>query len=87
MSMTRAEFDAMGAQLKDRMEHSEMRGGFATRMFTVADVNKDGRVSLAEAQQVALQHFDRADLNHDGTVTPEERQQARQQMRGQHKPS
>ena len=33
---------------------------------------------LAEAQRVALQHFDRADLNHDGKLTPEERKQAHQ---------
>lgn len=85
--ITRTEFDAMGAQLKARMEHAGMRGGFAGRMFETADVNKDGRVSVAEAQQIALQHFDRADLNHDGKVTPEERQQVRQQMRAQHKPS
>ena len=51
----------------------------------MADVNKDGRVSLAEMQQTALQHFDRADLNRDGKVTPEERRQAWQQMRAQPK--
>lgn len=57
--------------------------GFAGRMFEMADVNKDGRVSLPEAQQAALQHFDRADINHDGTLTPEERRQSREQMRTQ----
>ena len=57
--------------------------GFAGRMFEMADVNKDGRVSLPEAQQAALQHFDRADLNRDGTLTPEERRQSRQQMKAQ----
>jgi Ca2+-binding EF-hand superfamily protein len=60
-----------------------MHGGFAGRIFDMADANKDGRVTLAEAQQAALQHFDRADLNHDGTLTPEERSQSRQQMRAQ----
>ena len=61
--------------------------GFAGRMFEMADINKDGRVSLAEAQQAALQHFDRADLNRDGTLTPEERRQSREQMRTQRKPA
>ena len=50
---------------------------------TSADFNKDGRVTLAEAQQAALQRFDRIDLNRDGKLTPEERQQARQQLRAQ----
>jgi hypothetical protein len=60
-----------------------MRGGFAARIFDMADGNKDGRVTLAEAQQAALQHFDRADGNRDGTLTPDERRQSRQQMRAQ----
>ena len=59
----------------------------ASQMLTMADANKDGRVSLAEAQQLALQHFDRADLNHDGNLTPHERQQARQQLKAQRHPS
>jgi hypothetical protein len=54
-------------------------------MFETMDTNKDGRVSQAEAQAVALQHFDRADLNHDGQLTPQERQQSRQLLRGQRK--
>lgn len=58
-----------------------MHGGFVGRIIDMADTNKDGRVTLAEAQQAALQHFDRADLNHDGILTPEERSQSRQQMR------
>jgi hypothetical protein len=44
-------------------------------MFEDADANRDGRVSLAEAQAMALAHFDKADLNHDGKITPEERAQ------------
>src|SRR5439155_2023382 len=81
--LTRAEFDAMGQQLKTRMEHaSAARGSMAVRMFDTADSNKDGRVSLAEMQQQALAHFDRADLNHDGKLTPQERQQARQLLKG-----
>lgn len=60
---------------------------FGTHLFEMADANHDGRVSLQEATNAALQHFDRADLNHDGKLTPEERQQAHQLMRGSHKPS
>ena len=52
----------------------------------MADANHDGRVSLQEATNAALQHFDRADLNHDGKLTPEERQQAHQLMRGRATP-
>jgi hypothetical protein len=58
-------------------------GGFGGRMFEMADANKDGRVSLQEAQTAALQHFDMADLNHDGRITREERMQRMQQMRAQ----
>ena len=86
-AITRAEFDAAPRPQHAGMQQAGMHHGFAGRMFEMADVNKDGRVSLAEAQQVALQHFDRADLNHDGTLTPEERQQARQQFRAQRHPS
>jgi len=49
--------------------------GLATRLFDMADTNHDGRVSLAEAQAMALAHFDKADVNHDGKITPDERQQ------------
>jgi Ca2+-binding EF-hand superfamily protein len=86
--LTRAEFDAMGEQLKARMEHASVaRGGMATRMFDKADTNKDGRVTLAEMQQTALAQFDRADLNHDGTITPQERQQERQRFKSQRQPA
>ena len=64
---------AMGAQ--------RMRG-FGGRMFTMADANKDGRLSLQEATALSLQHFDSADANRDGTVTREERRQMRQQRPG-----
>ena len=57
--------------------------GFGGRMFGMADANKDGRVTLAEAQAAALQHFDRMDLYHAGSLTREERKQAREQWRAQ----
>ena len=47
--------------------------GFAGHLFDMADTNHDGRVSLAEAQALALAHFDKADINHDGKITPDER--------------
>jgi Ca2+-binding EF-hand superfamily protein len=65
-----------------RKMHAGM-GGFGGHMFEMADANKDGRVSLQEAQSAALQHFDTADLNHDGRITREERLQRRQQVRSQ----
>lgn len=49
--------------------------------FDRADVNKDGKVSLAEAQAGPLARFDRIDTNHDGTISPAERQAARDAMR------
>lgn len=85
--ITQAEFDAMGAQIHTRMEKAAETRGPAGHMLDAADTNKDGKVSLAEAQQLAQSHFDRMDLNHDGTITPQERQQARKQFRSQRKPS
>jgi Ca2+-binding EF-hand superfamily protein len=43
------------------------------RMFTVADGNRDGRLSLNEATDAALRHFDMIDRNRDGRITPDER--------------
>ena len=79
--------------LPDRHRHAgAMRrmhagiGGFGGRMFELADANRDGRVSLQEAQTAALQHFDMADANRDGRITREERIQRRQQVRTQRQP-
>jgi hypothetical protein len=83
---TRAEFDAFGGKVRARLEKATEKDGPAERMFGLSDVNKDGRVSLAEMQQNALAHFDRLDSNKDGKVTPAERNQARQQMKAAHKP-
>ena len=54
------------------------------RMFESADANRDGKVSLQEMTNAALQHFDAADANHDGTLTPEERMQMHQRMKAEH---
>lgn len=68
-----------------RGEHRGMRmhrfgGMMGSHMFTMADANKDGRVTLQEATDAAVRHFDMADANRDGRITPDERQQMRHQM-------
>ncbi|HEU0310888.1 MAG TPA: EF-hand domain-containing protein [Sphingomicrobium sp.] len=52
-------------------------GGLGGHMITMADSNKDGRITLAEAEAMALQHFDEMDKNKDGQVTREERREGR----------
>jgi Ca2+-binding EF-hand superfamily protein len=79
--LTRAEFDAAVASGKVKPRHPNMRGAALARLFDSADTDNDGRVSLGEAQRVALQHFDTADLNHDGTLTPQERRQSQSSAR------
>ena len=43
------------------------------RMFEKADVNNDGKVTLAEATKAAMTHFDKMDADKNGTVTAGER--------------
>jgi Ca2+-binding EF-hand superfamily protein len=74
--VTRAEFDAATATGKIRIRRASMRGSAIVRHFDAADLNKDGRLSLQEAQAAALQQFDAADVNHDGVLSPNERRQA-----------
>ena len=59
-----------------------MMGG---HMFTMADANKDGRVSMQEATDAAARHFDMADANRDGRITPDERRQMHRQMIEKHR--
>jgi Ca2+-binding EF-hand superfamily protein len=62
----------------------KMHAGMARmggHMFEIADLNKDGRVSLQEAQDAALKRFDTADANKDGRITREERMQQFRQHR------
>ncbi len=90
-AISRTEFDARlklrGERTAKRGERLQRRGAnggpFGGHMFAMADANKDGRVTLQEAQTAALHHFDRVDANKDGQVTREERRQMRQHMRGQ----
>ena len=56
-------------------------GGFGGRMIVMADTDKDGKITLAEAEALALQHFDQMDTNKDGQVTPEERRAGRMIIR------
>lgn len=94
-AITQAEFQVRGqagvqraqrlAQRAERRANrpagARMGGRFGGHMFAMADANKDGRLTLQEAQAGALTHFDRADVNRDGQVTREERRQLRLQMR------
>ena len=60
-----------------KMGHGGMGGG---HMIAMADANHDGRITLAEAEAMALQHFDKMDANHDGQVTRDERRAGRPMM-------
>ncbi|HEX8126741.1 MAG TPA: EF-hand domain-containing protein [Allosphingosinicella sp.] len=66
-----------GQRFADRGRRGGMMARFGARAFAAMDMNRDGRVALAEAQRIALQRFDRVDSNRDGTVSPDERQAAR----------
>ena len=52
-------------------------GGMGGRMVVMADTNQDGQITLAEAEAMALQHFDQMDSNRDGQLTREERRAGR----------
>jgi hypothetical protein len=72
--------------MKMRMHGMGMGMGMGGHLFEMADANHDGRVSMAEAEAAALQHFDRADVNHDGKITPDERGQAHRMIRIERRP-
>jgi len=77
-AISKAEFDAGHAKRTDRVADRRSKRGLSGAMFAMADADKDGRVSLAEATAAATAHFDRVDTNRDGTLSPEERRAARQ---------
>jgi len=72
---------APGAMRMHRM------GGMGGHMFAMADANKDSRVTLQEATDAAVRHFDMADVNRDGRITRDERLQMRQHRRQQRAPT
>lgn len=72
-------------QSDNHLRMHRMGGMIGGRMFEMADVNKDGRVSLQEATDAAVRHFDMADANRDGQITPEERRQMHRQMIEKHR--
>ncbi len=88
-SISREEFDAGHAarhgkmadsggesQPTMKMRHGGRHGmamGMHGKMFDMADANKDGKVTLAEAQSAAMTHFDKVDGDRNGTITPAER--------------
>ena len=75
---------APGAKHKMRMHHMGGGGMGGGHMIVMADTDKDGRITLAEAEAMALKHFDQMDANRDGQVTPEERRAARPMMMKMH---
>jgi Ca2+-binding EF-hand superfamily protein len=94
-AISQAEFQVRGQGAEERAQRQAKRaqrvasrpqhgGRFGGKMFELADANKDGRLTLQEAQSAALHHFDMADANKDGQVTRDERRHMRQQMRGGH---
>ena len=75
-----------GEPLGGNVYMHRMGGGMiGGQMFAMADANKDGRVSLQEATDSAVRHFDMADANRDGQVTPDERRQMHRQMMEKHR--
>lgn len=74
-----------GHQIGGEGARKGMRGGRHGRdggmMMKMADANKDGAVTKAEATAGALKHFDMIDANKDGTVTPDERKASFAKMR------
>ncbi len=74
---------AMKGQQPGAMRGHRRGGGgmMGMAMLKMADADRDGRVTLAEATSGALRHFDMMDSNRDGRLTPEERAAGRAHMR------
>lgn len=75
-----------GARGAMRMNRGGRMGGLQGRMFDMADLNRDNRVSLQEATEAAIRRFDMADINRDGQLSPDERRQNRERMGAQRRP-
>ena len=78
-----------GGMKRKHMGHGEGgKGGMGRmedRMFGMADANKDGIVTEAEATQAALARFDKVDTDKDGSINDAERKAAREMMRAEWK--
>ena len=79
--------EARGDGKPGAMPMHRMGGMGGAHMIVMADTDKDGRITLAEAQSMALQHFDRMDSNHDGKVTREERRAGRMMIHKMRQPT
>lgn len=66
-----------GKEVRRHVMRMHGPGRFGGRMIVMADTNSDGQITLAEAEAMALQHFDQMDANKDGQVTREERRAGR----------
>ncbi len=64
-------------QQQQGFAHSKLLG-----LFNEADVDKDGKVTLQEAQALAASRFAAADTNHDGLLDATELSAMRQAMWG-----
>lgn len=78
-----------GGMKRKHMGHGEggkaRMGRMEDRMFGMADANKDGIVTEAEATQAALARFDKVDTDKDGSINDAERKAAREMMRAEWK--
>ncbi|HEX8655823.1 MAG TPA: EF-hand domain-containing protein [Allosphingosinicella sp.] len=74
-------FHRRGPGFAGRGPRGGMRGGFGAQGFTRMDVDRDGRVSLAEATRFRLEQLDRLDANDDGRISRDEVQAIRAQRR------
>jgi Ca2+-binding EF-hand superfamily protein len=79
--------DKAGTPGAMRMHRMGWMGGMGGHMFAMADANKDSRVTLQEATDAAVRHFDMMDANRDGRITGDERLQMRQHRRQQRAPT
>ena len=66
-----------GKEVRKHVMRMHGRGPFGAHMIVMADTDKDGKITQAEAEALALRHFDEMDANKDGQVTPEERRAGR----------
>ncbi|GGE86356.1 EF-hand domain-containing protein [Sphingomonas prati] len=64
--VSRAEVDAWATK-------NSVPPAMVDAMFSDADTNRDGRITLAEQKADALRSFDEADTDHDGRMTGAER--------------